>query len=147
MLRNANRNLLIGAFASLVLVVALAGCSGEDSTSTSSSTTGAQQAVSGEGATAETGMRTVTVYPEQPKDPSPSATELHAGIEKGKLPAGETVATVMTDEDCAPDAQGVSHCRNVVRLPSGKTIALRHPHEMHSVPCLEPGEKVLLRKA
>jgi hypothetical protein len=54
---------------------------------------------------------------------------------------------VLTDEDCEPDAQGISHCRNVVRLPDGSKVVLRHPHAMMEVECMEPGEKVLLRRA
>jgi hypothetical protein len=65
----------------------------------------------------------------------------------GRLPAGVVTATVLTDEDCAPDAQGVSHCRNKLRLPSGKTIEVRHPHRMHDVPCMTPGESVRVGQA
>ena len=92
-------------------------------------------------------MRTVLVFGKEPASPSPSATNLHAGLEKGKLPGGQVVGTVLTDEDCAPDAHGISHCRNAVRLPGGSKIVLRHPHAMMDVPCLEPGEKVLLHRA
>lgn len=145
MLRNAYRTRLIGAFAATILVVALAGCGGgEPSTSSSSS----PSSPSSENATSGTeGMKTVRVFDREPGTPSPSATNLHAGLEKGKLPNEPVVGTVVTDEDCAPDEQGISHCRNVVRLAGGGTIVLRHPHEMHQVPCLAPGEKVLLRRA
>ena len=51
---------------------------------------------------------------------------------------------VMTDSECTPDAQMISRCRNVVRLASGETIVLRHPHDMTKIPCLAPGERVRL---
>jgi hypothetical protein len=140
MLRKNRRTGLIGALAATILAAALvAGCGGGDS----SSPAGAQATEAEEGG----GMRTVLVFDREPKTPSPSATDLHAGLEEGQLPAGTVEATVLTDEDCAPDRHGVSHCRNVVRLAGGATVVLRHPHEMHHVPCLEPGETVLLRRA
>ena len=140
MLRNSRRTRLIGAYAATVLAVALvvAGCGG----GSSSSPAGAQTT----NATDDGRMRTVLVFNREPA-PSPSATNLHAGLLKGRLPDGPVQATVLTDEDCAPDRQGISHCRNAVRLAGGRTVVLRHPHEMHLVPCLEPGETVLLRRA
>jgi hypothetical protein len=36
---------------------------------------------------------------------------------RGPLPASGAVALVETDEDCQPDARGVSHCTNRMRLP------------------------------
>ena len=140
MLRTSCRTHLIGAFAASILVVALvAGCGGGDS----SSPAGAQAT----DATGGGGMRTIRVFGREPSSPSPSATNLHAGLEEGALPKGQVVATVLTDEDCAPDGQGISHCRNEVSLPSGQIVVLRHPHAMHRVPCLAPGERVLLRRA
>jgi hypothetical protein len=139
MLRSAHTIRLTGAWAATALLVALAGCGGGASAPPSSSQ-------AGEEATAAAGIRTVRVFDHVPA-PSPSATELRAGLEKGAIPDRPVVATVLTDEDCAPDAQGISHCRNVVRLAGGGAVVLRHPHEMQQVPCLEPGEKVLLRRA
>lgn len=140
MRRNANMIRLVGALGAAIFVVALVGCGGGSPTSSSSSATTAEKS------TAANEMRTVLVF-DHVSAPSPSATDLHAGLEKGKLPAGRVVGTVLTDEDCMPDQQGISHCRNVVRLAGGGTVVLRHPHEMHLVPCLAPGEKVLLRQA
>jgi hypothetical protein len=82
-------------------------------------------------------------------EPAPSAhpQRMRALLLAGRLPAGVVTATVLTDEDCAPDAQGVSHCRNKLRLPSGKTIEVRHPHRMHDVPCMTPGESVRVGQA
>ncbi len=143
MLRSAYRTRLIGAFAATILAVALAGCGGGNSSSSSSSSSSSR---TGEEATAADGMRTVRVFDQEPA-PSPSAANLRAGLEKGALPDGPVEATVLTDEDCMPDRQGISHCRNRVRLAGGGIVVLRHPHDMHQVPCLAPGEKVLLRRA
>ena len=148
MFRTAHRTLPIAAFAAAVLVLALAGCgggNGSTASTTSSSPAGEEAAAGGETTSSKT-RRTVRVYDHEPK-PSPSPVHLNAGLEKGTLPDKPVVGTILTDEDCAPDAQGVSHCRNVVRLPNGHKIVLRHPHAMMEVPCLEPGEKVLLRRA
>jgi hypothetical protein len=38
----------------------------------------------------------------------------------------------------------ISRCRNVVRLEDGSELVLRHPHDMRDVPCLAPGERILL---
>ena len=82
-------------------------------------------------------------------EPAPSAhpERMRGLLLAGKLPAGAVMATVLTDEDCAPDTEGVSHCRNKLRLPSGKTIEVRHPHRMHDVPCMSPGETVRVGRA
>jgi hypothetical protein len=49
-------------------------------------------------------------------------------------------AVVLTDTRCNPDAMGVSHCLNRIRLASGKTILVVHNHRMMDMPCLSPGE-------
>ncbi len=141
--RNTHRISLIGVCAATILVVALAGCGGGSPSSTS---TASSSPTGEEGTTAAQVTKTVLVFNHEPA-PSPSPVMLHAGLEKGKLPKGAVMGTVLTDEDCAPDARGISNCRNVVRLPGGSKIVLRHPHAMMEVPCLEPGEKVLLRRA
>jgi len=130
---------LIAALAATALVAGLAACgSGDAKTS----------AVATEGAHATPGEveRTVIVYNDVPP-PSPSQVVLHAGLEEGQLPAGPVTATILTDEECEPDAQGISHCRNEAQLPSGKTVVLRHLHNMMEVECLAPGEEVVLRRA
>lgn len=133
---------IIGALAAVALVAALAGCGGgEDAVPAGGG--------GGEAATAagEAGLRTVLVFEGEPA-PSSAGADLHATLEEpGPLPRGTVRATVLTDEDCAPDAEGISHCRNLVRLPSGRVLALRHPHDMAEVPCLAPEEEVLLRAA
>lgn len=138
MLRKSFRGRMIGVYAAAILTLALVGCGGGESSSPASGQ-----------ATGHSGMsdvRTVLVFSQEPS-PSPSQQRLHAGLEKGKLPSGMVMGTVLTDEDCAPDRQGISHCRNLVRLASGRTIVLRHPHNMTKVPCLAPGERVHLRRA
>jgi hypothetical protein len=139
MLRNPHRaRPPIAVLAVAAIVVGLAACGGGESLSSSSI---------GAHATPGEVARTVVVFDREPASPSPSPTTLHAGLEEGQLPAGAVEATVLTDEDCAPDAQGISHCRNEVQLASGQTVVLRHPHNMQLVPCLAPGEEVLLRRA
>ena len=78
--------------------------------------------------------------------PMPSAHErrLSAMLEEGTMPDRQMMAEVMTDSECAPDARMISRCRNVVRLTSGREIVLRHPHDMTTIPCLAPGERVRL---
>jgi len=91
--------------------------------------------------------RTLALYTDAEPAPSAHAERMRALLIKGKLPGGVLEATVVTDEDCAPDANGVSHCRNRLRLPSGRTITVRHPHRMADVPCMTPGETVRVRRA
>jgi hypothetical protein len=77
--------------------------------------------------------------------PAPSGFDgLHAKLVSGTMPRVATQATVLTDEQCQPDAQGVSHCLNRLRLPDNSEIEVRHPHDMSKVPCLAPGERVQL---
>lgn len=91
-------------------------------------------------------LRTVAVSATMP---SPSAHErrLSAMLEDGDMPHRSMMAEVLTDTDCAPDGQMVSRCRNEVRLSDGSTIVLRHPHDMRTIPCLAPGERVLVAPA
>jgi hypothetical protein len=68
-------------------------------------------------------------------------------LESGEIPAGVTHLTVLTDENCQPDADGVSHCRNRAQfstLDGEREIVLRHHHRMAEEPCLAPGQVVEL---
>jgi len=68
-------------------------------------------------------------------------------IVSGTIPADVTRLTVVTDENCQPDQHGVSHCLNRVAYQSAQGIGeavLRHNHRMTEVPCLAPGETVVL---
>jgi hypothetical protein len=53
-------------------------------------------------------------------------------------------AVVLTDTRCNPDAGGVSHCLNRMRLADGTLITVQHDHRMMDMPCLSPGEHVTL---
>lgn len=88
-------------------------------------------------------VRTVTVSLEMPR-PSAHARRLSAMLEEGTMPRNSMMAEVLTDTDCAPDERMISRCRNEMRLPDGQRMVLRHPHDMSSIPCLAPGERVLL---
>jgi hypothetical protein len=65
----------------------------------------------------------------------------------GAIPDDVTRLTVLTDENCVPDADGVSHCLNRVRFATaggtGEAV-LQHHHRMAEEPCLAPGETVVL---
>ncbi|HZQ15726.1 MAG TPA: hypothetical protein VFA82_03035 [Gaiellaceae bacterium] len=53
-------------------------------------------------------------------------------------------ATILTDTRCTPDMMGVSHCLNRMRLANGETITVVHNHRMMDMPCLDPGEHVVV---
>ena len=92
-------------------------------------------------------LRSLTVMTGAEPRPSTSPTSMNAQRLEGPVPARTTVARVLTDEDCAPDAAGVSHCRNAMRLEDGRTLTVRHPHRMVDVACMTPGEKVRVTPA
>ncbi|MGH3126935.1 MAG: hypothetical protein ACRDPX_03350 [Gaiellaceae bacterium] len=87
--------------------------------------------------------RVVTISARMPQ-PSTHVRRLSAMLEAGAMPHEPTMAEVLTDTDCAPDEHRVSRCRNEMHLANGHRIVLRHPHDMSEVPCLAPGERVLL---
>jgi hypothetical protein len=68
---------------------------------------------------------------------------LMANLRAGQLPASATKATVLTDSNCAPDADGVSHCLNDLQI-GNIVVTVQHHHKMANVPCLSPGETVTL---
>lgn len=43
---------------------------------------------------------------------------------------------VLTDDNCDPDAEGLSHCNVTVGLPDGKQIEFNMTHNMMNFPCL-----------
>ena len=51
---------------------------------------------------------------------------------------------VLTDTRCDPDRMGVSHCLNRMRLADGTVVTVQHDHAMMNMPCLSPGERVVL---
>ena len=87
--------------------------------------------------------RTVMVSATMPL-PSAHARRLSAMLEAGAMPHEPMMAEVLSDTDCTPDDQMVSHCRNEMQLTNGDRIVVRHPHDMRDVPCLAPGERVRL---
>jgi hypothetical protein len=96
----------------------------------------------------ESALRTLVVTAGD-RRPSPSrpGRALHARLVGGAAPSSPTMATVLADEDCAPNAKGVSNCLNRLRLADGRHVSVRHPHRMSEVPCLSPGERVNFRPA
>ena len=68
---------------------------------------------------------------------------LMANMRAGSLPAGAASATVLTDSNCEPDADGISHCINDLNV-GGTAVTVQHHHNMAQVPCLSPGETVTL---
>ena len=92
-------------------------------------------------------IRTLAVRTDTEPAPSAHPGRMRALLVAGTVPRRAVSATVLTDEDCAPDERGVSHCRNRLRLASGRTVTVRHPHRMSDVPCMTPGETVRVRRA
>lgn len=66
-------------------------------------------------------------------------------LRNGNIPDHPIKAVVETDTNCAPDVKGISHCGNRLKLSDGKTIEVRHDHNMRIYPCLTPGETVEVR--
>ena len=62
---------------------------------------------------------------------------------KGSVPR-HMRATVLSDKRCNPDARGVSHCLNQMRLANGAVVTVVHDHRMMDMPCLSPGEHVMI---
>jgi uncharacterized membrane protein len=89
-------------------------------------------------------VRTLDVAAAGTTEVSPAGGPLSASYLSGTMPAGPMMATVLSDANCAPDADGVSHCLNRLRLDSGTELTVRHNHRMTEVPCLAPGERVLV---
>ena len=79
--------------------------------------------------------------------PSPSqpGQPLHVKLVSGTEAFHDQAGVVLTDDQCAPDGNGVSHCLNKIRLASGQILTVRHPHDMSQVACLAPGEHVAVR--
>ena len=118
---------LLGAAAVVLMAILLPGGSG----------TSSNHLPEGEAA-----MRTVRVSVTPSDAVSDSPHSLRAWRVRGSMPASPTMATVRTDEDCAPDERGISRCLNELRLDDGRTLVLRHPHSMARIPCMSPGERI-----
>ena len=74
---------------------------------------------------------------------SNEAGYLMTNLRAGQIPEGVTTATVLTDTNCEPDADGVSHCLNDLQI-GNVIVTVQHHHAMAEVPCLSPGETVIL---
>ena len=62
-------------------------------------------------------------------------------------PAGTAVSgVVLSDTDCEPDAQGLNHCHNGIRLADGTTLNAIDNHMMSLYRCPKPGETVTLTR-
>jgi len=53
---------------------------------------------------------------------------------------------VASDSDCTPDADGLSHCHNIIELANGQKMTVVDTHNMHINRCLSPGEQISLKK-
>lgn len=91
--------------------------------------------------------RTLVVYRNVMPPASSPGTVMNAMLKSGAMPTHAVMGTVMTDTDCGADATGMSRCRNVVRMPGGHMMVVRHPHRMMDVPCMTPGEHVRVTPA
>ena len=125
----------------LVAAVAVVNDSG------SNTAAGPESAVGGHVAGDAPVPRTVLVSSDHMPAVSQPGAPLHTLRVSGPVPRRPQAATVLTDEDCAANARGVSRCLNRIRLADGETLTVRHPHRMMDVPCLSPGERVRVRRA
>lgn len=96
------------------------------------------------------------VYAATPQAPIPSGVAMKSWQENGRdgryllqviqgqaPKGGETVtATVVSDTDCDADAEGLSHCHNIIELPDGSKFTVIDSHNMHRYRCLGPGDKI-----
>lgn len=87
-------------------------------------------------------VRTVRVSMDGPVERSARNQPLSALWLSGAQPTAVSTAVVETDENCAPDTNGVSNCTNRLRMSDGALMVIAHPHRMSEVPCLAPGETV-----
>ncbi|HZJ28569.1 MAG TPA: hypothetical protein VFD37_01110 [Solirubrobacterales bacterium] len=102
----------------------------------------------GPASTGEQEIRTVVVLSGQGEPrPSQPGQPLRVQLNDGLKPVAEMAGTVLTDENCAPDERGISHCLNKIRLADGQELEVVHSHDMGEVPCLAPDEEVRVRAA
>jgi hypothetical protein len=85
----------------------------------------------------------ITEEPEISRNQDPVFVQL----DQGTIPSEVSFLTVLTDENCQPDVDGVSHCLNRVEFETADGVqqaALRHHHKMAEEPCLAPGQTLEL---
>ena len=65
-------------------------------------------------------------------------------VTDGQVPlAGTSVSgVVLSDGNCTPDDEGLSHCHNDIRLADGSMLSVIDNHNMGENRCLIPGEAV-----
>lgn len=56
------------------------------------------------------------------------------------------IGTVTSDTDCDADAEGLSHCRNTIKLSNGSEVTVIDTHEMHRYRCLGAGDQISLNR-
>jgi hypothetical protein len=86
-------------------------------------------------------LRTIVVVSKAGEIPALRAGDIAVTLEQGTAPLGIKRATVLTDENCAPDAEGVSHCLNRMQA-GGQHFTIRHNHKMMEEPCFSPTEEL-----
>jgi len=69
-------------------------------------------------------------------------------VVQGEAPAAreQVTGTVLTDTNCEPDAQGLSHCHNIIDLGGGRRIEVVNNHIMSKHPCLSPGQRITVTR-
>jgi len=69
-------------------------------------------------------------------------------VASGRVPqAGKRVTgTVASDTDCDADAEGLSHCHNIIELTDGSRITVIDTHNMQVNRCMSPGERISLSR-
>jgi len=67
---------------------------------------------------------------------------------EGNLPKARKPITgiVTSDTDCDPDAEGLSHCHNIIELPGGGKLTVIDSHNMHRNRCLGEGDRLSLTR-
>lgn len=66
---------------------------------------------------------------------------------EGVFPVSVDKATVLTDTNCAPDANGISHCHNELQFADGSKATIQHHHEISKVGCFTPGQVLKIIQA
>lgn len=56
------------------------------------------------------------------------------------------IGTVTSDTDCDADAEGLSHCHNIIKLADGSQITVIDSHNMHVNRCLGAGDRLSLTR-
>lgn len=49
---------------------------------------------------------------------------------------------VLSDANCMPDANGLSHCHNRIGMVDGRQITVINNHQMSRYGCLKPGDRL-----